>query len=162
MVLFPQELKISHSLRKRMKQADYEVRIDTAFRDVMLACAQSGRPGQDGTWITDDIIEGYCALHALGHAHSAETWIHGELVGGLYGVTIGSMFYGESMFHRVTDASKIAFVQWVQHLQKQGVGMIDCQMKTAHLASLGGREITRGEFLQHLRGLVDMPNVCEL
>ncbi len=157
MVMFPHELKISRSLSKRLKQCDYEVRFDTAFREVMLACALSARPGQDGTWITDGIIEGYCSLHALGYAHSAETWIEGKLVGGLYGVAIGRMFYGESMFHRVTDASKIAFVHWVQHLQLQGFGMIDCQMKTAHLASFGAREIRRGEFLQHLGGLLDMP-----
>ena len=156
MVMFPDELKISRSLSKRLKQSNYEVRIDTAFREVMLACAQSGRPGQDGTWITDDIIEGYCGLHALGYAHSAETWIDDELVGGLYGVAIGRMFYGESMFHRVTDASKIAFVHWVQHLQKQGYDMIDCQMKTAHLASLGAREITRREFSQRLAELVNL------
>jgi len=156
MVMFPDELKISRSLSKRLKQKNYEVRIDTAFREVMLACAQSGRPGQDGTWITDDIVEGYCGLHALGYAHSAETWIDGELVGGLYGVAIGRMFYGESMFHRVTDASKIAFVHWVQHLQTQGYGMIDCQMKTAHLASLGAREITRREFSQRLAELVNL------
>lgn len=153
MVLFPDELKISRSLAKRLKNSDYEVRFDTAFRDVMLACAETRRPQQDGTWITADIINGYCKLHELGFAHSAETWIDEQLVGGVYGVAIGHMFYGESMFHHVTNASKIAFVHLVQRLQKQGFGMVDCQMKTAHLASLGAREITRAEFLQRLAKL---------
>ena len=156
MVLFPNELKVSRSLGKRLNQQDYEVRFNTAFEQVMLACANTGRPDQDGTWITDDIIAGYCRLHELGYAHSAETWIDGKLVGGLYGVAIGKMFYGESMFHHVTDASKIAFVHWVRYLQSQGYGMIDCQMKTAHLASLGAREIPRTEFLQRLRELVNL------
>lgn len=156
MVLFPDELKISRSLGKRLKHNDYEIRFDTAFHEVMLACAESGRPGQDGTWITDEIIEGYCRLHELGYAHSAETWIDGQLTGGLYGVAIGKMFYGESMFHRVTDASKLAFVHWVQHLQAQGFGLIDCQMKTSHLASLGAREISRAEFSQRLAELVNL------
>ena len=153
MVLFPDELKISRSLAKRLKKPDYEVRFDTAFRDVMLACAETRRPQQDGTWITADIINGYCKLHELGFAHSAETWIDGQLAGAVYGVAIGHMFYGESMFHHVTDASKIAFVHLVQRLQKQGFGMIDCQMKTSHLASLGAREITRAEFSQRLAKL---------
>jgi len=156
MVLFPDELKISRSLGKRIKHKDYEIRFDTAFHEVMLACAESGRPGQDGTWITDDIIQGYCRLNELGYAHSAETWIDGQLVGGLYGVAIGKMFYGESMFHRVTDASKLAFVHWVQHLQAQGFGLIDCQMKTSHLTSLGAREISRQEFSQRLSELVNL------
>ena len=155
MVLFPDELKISRSLAKRLKNSDYEVRYDTAFRQVMLACTESRRPQQDGTWITEDIIEGYCKLHELGYAHSAETWIDSQLVGGVYGVAIGHMFYGESMFHHTTDASKIAFVRLLQRLQIQGFGMIDCQMKTAHLASLGAREITRAEFSQRLAELVN-------
>ena len=153
MVLFPDELKISRSLAKRLKNSDYEVRFDTAFRDVMLACAETQRPQQDGTWITASIIDGYCKLHELDYAHSAETWIDGQLVGGVYGVAIGHMFYGESMFHHVTDASKIAFIHLLQRLQKQGFGMIDCQMKTSHLASLGAREITRAEFSQRLAKL---------
>ena len=157
MVLFPDELKISRSLAKRLKNPDYKVRFDTAFREVMLACASAQRRGQAGTWITEDIINGYCKLHELGFAHSAETWINGKLVGGLYGVAIGKMFYGESMFHHVTDASKIAFVHLVQRLQQQGFGMIDCQMKTPHLASLGAREIPRSEFSQKLVKLVNYP-----
>ena len=164
MVLFPAELKISDSLRKRLRKTDYEVRFNTAFREVMQNCAQTNRnklknleqPEQSETWISNQIIEGYYALHQLGYAHSAETWINGELVGGLYGVKIGKMFYGESMFHHVSDASKIAFVHMVQHMQQQGVAMIDCQMKTAHLSSLGAREIKREEFMHSLNKLIHL------
>ncbi len=154
MVLFPNELKISHSLRKRLKKPDYEVRFNTAFAEVMQACASAQRPGQDGTWIHDDMLQAYYKLHQLGYAHSAETWIDGELCGGLYGLAIGKMFFGESMFHHVSDASKLAFVHLVQHLHASGVGMIDCQMKTAHLASLGAREISRQLFLKQLQELL--------
>ncbi len=159
MVLFPEELKISHSLAKRLKKADCEMRFDTAFREVMLGCASMQRQGQNGTWITESIINGYCKLHESGYAHSAETWIDGKLAGGLYGVAIGKMFYGESMFHHVTGASKIAFVHLVQRLQQQGFGLIDCQMKTAHLASFGAREIPRAEFSQRLAKLVNLGNL---
>lgn len=155
MVLYPDELKVSRSLAKRLRKDDYEIRFDTAFREVMLQCALTERSGQDGTWITADIVEGYCCLHALGHAHSVETWMEGELVGGVYGVAIGRMFYGESMFHHATDASKLAFVHLVRRLHAEGFGMLDCQMKTAHLASLGAREISRDEFSQRLSELVN-------
>lgn len=156
MVLFPDELKISRSLAKRLKKRDYEIRYDTIFREVMLACASTPRPGQEGSWIVPEILEGYCKLHALGYAHSIETWMDGKLVGGLYGVAIGRMFYGESMFHHATDASKLAFVHLVRLLQQQGFGMIDCQMHTAHLARLGAREISRNEFAQRLSELVKL------
>ncbi|HSI94710.1 MAG: leucyl/phenylalanyl-tRNA--protein transferase [Methylophilaceae bacterium] len=156
MVLFPNELKISRSLAKRLKKQDYEIRCDTAFREVMLACASTPRPEQDGSWIVPEILDGYCDLHALGYAHSIETWMEGKLVGGLYGVAIGRMFYGESMFHRATDASKLAFVHLVRHLKQQGYGMIDCQMHTPHLASLGAREIPRDEFARRLTELVNL------
>jgi leucyl/phenylalanyl-tRNA--protein transferase len=156
MVLFPRELKVSRSLAKRLKKQDYEIRSDTAFREVMLACASTPRPGQDGSWIVPEILEGYCALHALGYAHSVETWMDGQLAGGLYGVSIGRMFYGESMFHHATDASKLAFVHLVRHLEQQGYGMVDCQMHTPHLASLGAREIPRDEFARRLAELVNL------
>lgn len=155
MVLFPEELKVSRSLEKRLRKPDYEVRYNTCFLQVMRRCAEIPRAHQDGTWITEEIVAGYHALHQMGHAMSAETWMEGELVGGLYGVRLGGMFYGESMFHARTDASKIAFVHLVRDLQRQGVRMIDCQMKTAHLASLGAREIPRAEFLSRLTGLID-------
>jgi len=155
MVLFPQDFKVSKSLAKRLKKKDYEVRFNTNFRQVMEACAETNRPGQDGTWITTEIIDAYCELHQLGYAHSAETWIDNSLVGGLYGVLINKMFYGESMFHHLTDASKIAFAHLVQFLTVQDVGMIDCQMNTQHLASLGAQEIPRTEFMMHLKKLID-------
>jgi leucyl/phenylalanyl-tRNA--protein transferase len=155
MVLLPGEIKVSRSLSRRLKKADYEVRFDTAFREVMQACAATERDSQNGTWITQEIIDGYCSLHELGHAHSAETWIDGQLAGGLYGIAIGKMFYGESMFHHITDASKIAFVHWVRHLQNAGYGLIDCQMKTSHLESFGAREIPRLEFSQRLAKLIN-------
>lgn len=154
MVLFPEELKISRSMAKRLKRTDYEVRFNTAFTQVMQACAEAQRPEQDGTWITDAMIKAYSALHVSGHAWSAETWVGNELVGGLYGVAIGRMFYGESMFHRMTDGSKIAFIHLVQHLQQQGFRLIDCQMRTSHLASLGAREISRQAFLQQVSALI--------
>ena len=157
MVLFPNELRISRSLARRLRKQDYEVRFDTAFREVMLACANTERPGQDGTWITPEIISAYCKLHDLGYAHSMETWIDGQLAGGIYGVAIGKMFYGESMFHHVTDASKIALVHLMRYLQQNHFGMMDCQMKTSHLASLGAREIRRTEFSQRLSELVNYP-----
>ncbi|MHB1291441.1 MAG: leucyl/phenylalanyl-tRNA--protein transferase, partial [Sulfuricella sp.] len=152
MVLFPAELKISRSLRKTLKKHDFELRVDTAFREVMEACA-APRDGQ-GTWITPAMIDAYSELHRLGLAHSVETWVEGKLVGGLYGISVGRMFYGESMFSRQADASKIAFVHLVRQLERWSFGMIDCQMKTAHLASLGAREIPRAEFSQKLTELV--------
>lgn len=154
MVMYPDELKISRSMSRRLNRKDYEVRFNTSFRQVMQACAETRRPGQDGTWITDEMIDAYCALHASGHAMSAETWIDNRLAGGLYGVRIGKMFYGESMFHHVTDASKIAFVHLVQELKRQNFGLLDCQMKTSHLASLGAREVSRKEFCQLMSKLI--------
>jgi leucyl/phenylalanyl-tRNA--protein transferase len=150
MVLYPEELKVSRSLAKTLRNLDYEIRVDSAFDEVMRACAEP-RAGQDGTWIVPEMVAAYCRLHQLGYAHSFETWIDGELVGGLYGVAIGRMFYGESMFSRRADASKLAFVHMVRHLAGQGVGMIDCQMHTAHLASLGARLVPRDVFLATLK-----------
>ena len=156
MVLFPQELKISRSLRKTLKRGNYEIRADSAFKQVMEACA-APRGEHAGTWIHAEMIAAYERLHEMGMAHSMETWIEGELVGGLYGVGQGKMFFGESMFSRVSDASKIAFVHLVTQLQRWGFEMIDCQMKTEHLASLGAREISRKEFRQKLKELVHYP-----
>ncbi len=154
MVLIPNQLKISKSLSKRIKKKDYEVRFNNNFRKVMEYCASTQRAGQDGTWITESIIDAYCALHDTGFAMSAETWIDGQLVGGLYGVKLGRMFYGESMFHHVTDASKIAFVHMVHRLESIGVELIDCQMKTSHLSSLGAKEISRDDFIRQLKELI--------
>ena len=154
MVLFPAELKVTRSLAKSLRKRDYEIRYDSAFDAVMQGCA-GARDGQPGTWITDEMRAAYNELHRLGHAHSVETWIEGELAGGLYGVAIGRMFYGESMFTRVRDASKLALVHLVRHLERQGCGMIDCQMHTRHIESFGAREIPRSEFSRKLRELVD-------
>ena len=153
MALFPAEFRLHRSLLKTLRGGGYEVRLDTAFSQVINACAQTPRPGQDGTWITDDIAAAYRALHDAGWAHSVETWMDGELVGGLYGVAIGRMFYGESMFTRRRDASKIAFAHLARFLRAREFGLIDCQMNTAHLASLGAREISRAEFIARLENL---------
>jgi leucyl/phenylalanyl-tRNA---protein transferase len=155
MVLFPNELKITSSLKKTLKNHPFETRMNTAFQAVITACSHIPRPSQTGTWITTEIINAYCELHRLGYAICSECWLDNTLVGGCYGVIIGNMFYGESMFHTQPNASKIAFVNLVEHLQKQGVGMIDCQMKTPLLASFGGREIPREEFSQTLSKLVN-------
>lgn len=154
MVLIPAEFRMPRSLRKRLAKRDYEVRADTAFGEVIGACAEP-REGQDGTWITEDMIAAYTALHVEGHAHSVETWIGDELAGGLYGVALGRMFYGESMFTRRPDASKIALAHLARHLGRSGFAMIDCQMKTAHLARFGAREIPRAEFMRKLKELVN-------
>ena len=152
MVLFPSALSVSRSLKKTLRNRVYEVRWDQAFTQVMQGCAQA-RKGQSGTWISPVMIEAYTQLHRRGIAHSAETWVDGELVGGLYGIALGRMFYGESMFTTVTDASKIAFVHLVWQLRRWGFGMIDCQMKTAHLSSFGAREIPRADFVRRLSKL---------
>ncbi|TDR82068.1 leucyl/phenylalanyl-tRNA--protein transferase [Paludibacterium purpuratum] len=150
MVLFPDCLKVSRSLVKTLRNTRYEIHVDTAFRQVMQACG-APRRDQRGTWIVPEMVDAYCRLHEAGYAHSCETWIDGELVGGLYGVSLGGMFFGESMFSRCRDASKLAFVHLVRHLAAHGCGMIDCQMYTPHLASLGAGLIPRDEFLATLK-----------
>ncbi len=159
MVLFPMEFEISRSLRKTLRRRDYDVRTDMAFEQVMRACA-APRDGQAGTWIHEGMIAAYTALHRMGHAHSVETWVDGELAGGLYGVAIGRMFYGESMFSRRTDASKIALAHLAKQLVRWNFGMIDCQMNTRHLASLGAREIPRSEFIRRLQELIHYPGIA--
>lgn len=157
MVLFLEEIRISRSLRKTLRRGNFQVKLDTAFQQVIAACAQTPRPGQDGTWITQEIQEAYGVLYKLGYAHSVETWVGGNLAGGLYGIAIGKMFYGESMFAHQTDCSKIAFAHLVRYLQQEGFGMIDCQMKTEHLASFGAREIPRSRFIAKLTELAAHP-----
>jgi leucyl/phenylalanyl-tRNA--protein transferase len=125
----------------------------------MRACAQAPRRGQRGTWITADVVDAYTSLHRMGDAHSIETWFEGERVGGLYGVSFGKMFFGESMFADVTDASKMALAALVGHLRRHEIEMIDCQQNTSHLASLGGREIARKAFIAHVRASVDAPRI---
>jgi leucyl/phenylalanyl-tRNA--protein transferase len=161
MVVFIDEFKPSRSLRKTLRRIDltgsWTVTLDQAFVQVMQACA-APRPGQDGTWITRDIIKAYHALHQAGHAHSVEIWSEGSLIGGLYGVSIGRMFFGESMFARVSDASKCAYAALIGMLRQLGFSMVDCQQSTEHLASLGAREISRSEFLARVRGLCKLPD----
>lgn len=160
MVVFIEEFRPSRSLRKTLRRIDltgtWTVTLDQAFVQVMQACA-APRPGQDGTWITRDIIKAYHALHQAGHAHSVEVWSEGRLIGGLYGVSIGRMFFGESMFARVSDASKCAYAALVALLQRLDFCMVDCQQSTEHLASLGAREIPRSQFIAELRRLCELP-----
>lgn len=154
MVLFPAEFKVSRSLGRTLRRGGYEVRLDTAFAQVIAACAQTPRRNQHGTWIVPEMQAAYRRLHELGLAHSVETWVDGELVGGLYGIALGRMFYGESMFSWRSDASKIAVAHLARYLERLGFGMVDCQMHTAHLASLGAREIPRDDFIARLESLV--------
>ena len=154
MVLFPEEFRLTRSLRKTLRARQYEVRFDSDFAAVIGACAATPRPGQDGTWISRDMMNAYIRLHELGWAHSVEIYTEGDLTGGLYGLGIGRMFYGESMFSRRSNASKIAFAHLVRYLLAHDFGMVDCQMRTEHLASLGGREIPRDDFLARLQQLI--------
>ena len=145
LVLSPGQLHVSRSLAKVIRKGRYAVTLDTAFPDVITACAKP-RPGQSGTWITPDMREAYIDLHREGYAHSAECWHEGQLAGGLYGVAIGRIFFGESMFARRSDASKVAFVALVRQLARWGFRLIDCQVHTSHLASLGATAISRQAF----------------
>lgn len=157
MVLFVDELRVSRSLRKTMRSGRFTVTADRAFSAVMSGCAEP-RADQEGTWITPGMRAAYARLAAMGYAHSVEAWAGSDLVGGLYGVAIGRVYFGESMFARVTDASKVAFVTLVRQLQHWGFRLIDCQMPTAHLASFGAREIPRREFLAEVgRAVLEPP-----
>jgi leucyl/phenylalanyl-tRNA---protein transferase len=153
MVLFPSEFKISRSLRRTLRSGNYRIQLDRHFPAVVRACAQTRRKDQTGTWITTAMQAAYGTLHELGFAHSVETWVDEKLVGGLYGLAIGKMFYGESMFSHATDASKIAIAHLAGFLEAHGFGLIDCQMNTPHLASLGAREIPRRDFIARLHEL---------
>ena len=168
MVLPVAEFTMAHSLRKTIRRfireafvGRCEIRIDSAFRTVMQACASSPREGQDGTWIVPEIIDAYTAWHEQGHAHSVETWVNGELVGGLYGINLGRMFFGESMFARRTDASKIALAALVAFCRANAIGLIDCQQNTEHLATFGAREIARAAFEAHLSRTLGEPSPAD-
>jgi leucyl/phenylalanyl-tRNA--protein transferase len=147
-VVFPEKLKVSKSMKALLKKEAFEFRTDTAFEEVIRNCAAIEREGQPGTWITEEIIDAYNRLHQEGFAHCAEVWQDGVLVGGLYGVLLGKIFFGESMFSRVSNASKYAFIKWAAHLQRQGITIIDCQMHTPHLESLGAEMIPRSRFIE--------------
>lgn len=157
MVLVPDEFKVSRSLAKTARSGKFETRIDTAFRAVITACAATPRDGQSGTWILPEMVEAYCRLHEAGYAHSVEAWQNGVLVGGLYGIALDRIFFGESMFSHATDASKVAMLRLVTELKARGFRLIDCQQATRHLASLGAREIPRREFRLALKELIDYP-----
>ncbi len=157
LVLFPEEFRLSRSLRQTIRKATYSVTFDTAFRDVIGHCAEVRRSGGEGTWITREMTEAYCDLHEAGFAHSVESWNNGELAGGLYGVALGRVFFGESMFTLKRDASKVAMEALVRRLSKSGFLMIDCQMTTRHLVSLGAREIPRSGFVRMLEETLENP-----
>ncbi|MCP4659538.1 MAG: leucyl/phenylalanyl-tRNA--protein transferase [bacterium] len=157
LVLVPEELRISRSLRKTLRKENFRIRFDTAFDEVIRRCAAAPRPGGSGSWITSGMISGYTALHRLGFAHSVESWRGGRLVGGLYGVSLGGMFCGESMFHFEPDASKVALVALVERLRRWRFRMIDCQVYTEHLARLGATEWPRDVFLDELEHTLSEP-----
>jgi leucyl/phenylalanyl-tRNA--protein transferase len=159
MIMTPADLAINRSLRKQIRRRPYELRVDTAFDAVVRACADTPRPDQNGTWLVPDMIDAYRRLHELGFAHSFEAWHEGALVGGLYGVSMGAAFFGESMFARATDASKIAFVASVRQLAAWGVSLIDCQVHTAHLERFGAHEVTREIYLRLLHDALDEPTL---
>jgi len=158
MVLFPGELHVSRTLRRTIRSPRFNVTLDRAFQAVMEGCA-GPRANEDGTWITGDMLRAYGRLADLGHAHSVEAWVDGELAGGLYGVAIGRIFYGESMFSRRSNASKVALAWLARQLDRWNFELIDCQMSTEHLASLGACEIPRADFLRHLERGAALPPV---
>jgi len=155
-VLFPAELKISSSMKHLLKKQAFEFSVNTDFDGVISQCKAISRRGQNGTWITEEMRNAYNDLHRAGYAHSAEVRLKGELVGGLYGIRLGKMFYGESMFSRYSNASKFAFIRYVELLQSEGVGLIDCQVYTSHLESLGARMIPRSKFLTLVKDLTEL------
>ena len=150
-VLFPESLNFSSSMKKFFRKNIYDFTIDTAFNEVIHHCKTIPRPGQDGTWITDDIEKAYIKMHELGYAHSAETWKDGKLIGGMYGIRLGKIFFGESMFSLLDNASKFAFINYIEKLKKDNVKLIDCQVYTEHLESLGAEMIPRAEFVRILK-----------
>jgi leucyl/phenylalanyl-tRNA--protein transferase len=159
LVLFPGELHVPRSLARTLRRGPYRITADRAFQEVIRGCAEVTRPGQDGTWITDEMVEAYVRLHRLGLAHSFEAWEGEALVGGLYGVALGAAFFGESMFARGPDASKAAFVTAVRWLGERGVQLVDCQQTTEHLLRFGAREIPRLEFQRRLAQALERPTL---
>ena len=159
LVLYPEELHISRSLKKIIKRQDFQITTDQAFQQVIEACAKSRLDNRQQTWIVPEMIKAYCRLHQYGYAHSVEAWYRGKLAGGLYGLGIGKCFSGESMFTYVTNASKTAFVYLVTFVKALGYHLIDCQVRTEHLMSLGAREIPRKEFLKQLEKALAFPDL---
>ena len=160
-VLIPSELNVSRSLKKSIRKKHFTITLDTAFEDVVEQCSEIKRPGQFGTWITQDMKEAYKELFRRGVAHSVEAWEGKELVGGLYGVCVGNLFAGESMFAKRSDASKVAFVYFVHQAMEWGIELIDSQVYTEHLSRFGAREVSRNEYLRRIQSLVDVPRECK-
>jgi len=158
LVLFPEEFHMPRSLRRVLNKGTFTFTMDTRFSSVIRRCACCPRPEQEGSWIVDDMVEAYVLLHELGYAHSVEAWQGDDLVGGLYGVSLGSVFYGESMFYHVPDASKAAFAVLVDQLRKWDFSLIDCQQTTHHLLRFGARELQRYQFLQLIREGMERPS----
>ena len=160
LVLYPDQLKLSSSLKKRIRQQRFRLTVDRSFESVIRQCSQVHRKHQDGTWIVADMVDAYIGLHDRGFAHSVEAWQEDRLVGGLYGVSLGRCFFGESMFSLVSDASKIALTGLVQFLAHQDFELIDCQVSTKHLLSLGAVEVSRKRFLTELQGALKAPTIA--
>ncbi len=159
LVLYPAEFKVSKSLKKTIKQKRFHITADTAFSKVIKACASVKRKNNEGTWIVDEMIKAYSLLHEAGFAHSIEAWYKGRLAGGLYGVSLGRCFFGESMFTLVSNASKAAFARLVKHLERFSFDLIDCQVPTQHLINFGAREIPRNLFLEQLEDSLKIPAI---
>jgi leucyl/phenylalanyl-tRNA--protein transferase len=159
LVLYPSEFRVSRSLKKTIRKKVFDLTVDDAFESVINACAQSRTKADEGTWIVEDMIAAYCRLHESGLAHSVEAWQEGKLVGGLYGVSLGKCFFGESMFTHISNASKVALVALVEHLQALEFSLIDCQISTPHLLSFGAREIPRIRFLGELEQALKFPTL---
>jgi leucyl/phenylalanyl-tRNA--protein transferase len=153
-VLFPGEIKISKSIKPLLNKNAFDFTINKAFKDVIGQCKKVYRPGQQGTWITDEVENAFIKMHELGYAHSVEVWKHGELVGGIYGLRLGKVFFGESMFSNISNASRYAFIRYTEHLKQEGIELIDCQVYTEYLESFGAKMITGKEFKKLLNKLV--------
>lgn len=153
-VLLPDEIRVSTSMKKLFNKTNFTFTINKSFKEVIHHCKKVKRKEQDGTWITDEVEKAYCNLHKLGHAHSAETWKDGKLVGGVYGIKMGKVFFGESMFSKESNASKFAFIKYANQLKEEGIELIDCQVYTEHLESMGAKMIERGEFINLLKKLI--------
>lgn len=156
-VLLPENLKVTKSMKQVLRKNTFRFTINTAFSEVINNCKKINRPGQTGTWITNEVVASYKKMHEYGYAHSAETWLNGQLVGGLYGIRLGKVFFGESMFSLVSNASKFAFINYVHQLQKEDVQLIDCQVYTEHLESLGATMIPRENFIKLLHRYIGEP-----
>jgi len=157
LVLYPHEIKVSKRLGRTIRQGQFHITMDTAFDDVITSCAQIRLEKSEETWIVDEMLEAYCDLHSAGYAHSVEAWQEGQLVGGLYGISLGRSFFGESMFASVPNASKVAFVKLVEYLRLLDFDIIDCQIRTSHLVRFGAKEMSRKQFLEKLEKSLRYP-----